>query len=513
MSLTQSAERAALNKLIDYLDDNPQENIDKIMDLVNKLVPNRVFPVQREAFTNVIKSRGNWYDLIMRVFSLNPQMRTKLLKTLIVDANLLAWPEQEKNREKYQCNVPWAILLDPTSACNLHCTGCWAAEYGYKQNLSFDDIDSIVTQGKELGTHIYIYTGGEPLVRKHDLIRICEKHQDCVFLCFTNSTLIDEAFCDMTGTSSLYGNPVDFAHRLKDEIHTRLGFTVNIGISSNRLLAKTASDFEKPDKVHTLFPSEMEEKFWPLPIEDLFFVGKSTALRLRSLGITTIGQLAKSDHAMILSVFKSHGDTIWNYANGIESTPLSHNDAASKGFGNSLTLQYDVTDAAVAKHVLLSLCETVGARIRAAGAYVSVVQVQIVDNDFRHTSRQVTLASSTNVTEKLYTCACELFDELWDHRPIRLLGVSTGKATQEHYEQYDLFDMQKNEKLSRLNVAVDAIRSRYGEDSIKRACFIEADDAAPALSHMTGGMQRAKRNAAHPADAASDPARPRNRQP
>ena len=324
---------------------------------------------------------------------------------------------------------------------------------------------------------------------------------------------IDEAFCDMTGTSSLYGNPVDFAHRLKDEIHTRLGFTVNIGISSNRLLAKTASDFEKPDKVHTLFPSEMEEKFWPLPIEDLFFVGKSTALRLRSLGITTIGQLAKSDHAMILSVFKSHGDTIWNYANGIESTPLSHNDAASKGFGNSLTLQYDVTDAAVAKHVLLSLCETVGARIRAAGAYVSVVQVQIVDNDFRHTSRQVTLASSTNVTEKLYTCACELFDELGDNRPIRLLGVSTGKATQEHYEQYDLFDMQKNEKLSRLNVAVDAIRSRYGEDSIKRACFIEADDAAPALSHMTGGMQRAKRNAAHPADAASDPARPRNRQP
>ena len=324
---------------------------------------------------------------------------------------------------------------------------------------------------------------------------------------------IDEAFCDMTGTSSLYGNPVDFAHRLKDEIHTRLGFTVNIGISSNRLLAKTASDFEKPDKVHTLFPSEMEEKFWPLPIEDLFFVGKSTALRLRSLGITTIGQLAKSDHAMILSVFKSHGDTIWNYANGIESTPLSHNDAASKGFGNSLTLQYDVTDTAVAKHVLLSLCETVGARIRAAGAYVSVVQVQIVDNDFRYTSRQVTLASSTYVTEKLYTCACELFDELWDHRPIRLLGVSTGKATQEHYEQYDLFDMQKNEKLSRLNVAVDAIRSRYGEDSIKRACFIEADDAAPALSHMTGGMQRAKRNAAHPADAASDPARPRNRQP
>ena len=324
---------------------------------------------------------------------------------------------------------------------------------------------------------------------------------------------IDEAFMDMSGTQSLWGDPLLTADTLRRRIHEELGFTVNIGISENKLLAKMASDFQKPNRTHTLFPEEIPRKMWPLPVTDLFFVGRASFSRLRRLGISTIGELAHTDRELLRTHFKSYGEVIWNYANGIESTPLSHNDAASKGFGNSLTLQYDVTDTAVAKHVLLSLCETVGARIRAAGAYVSVVQVQIVDNDFRHTSRQVTLASSTNVTEKLYTCACELFDELWDHRPIRLLGVSTGKATQEHYEQYDLFDMQKNEKLSRLNVAVDAIRSRYGEDSIKRACFIEADDAAPALSHMTGGMQRAKRNAAHPADAASDPARPRNRQP
>ena len=195
MALKQTAERAALNKLIDYLDEDPVKHVDKIMDLINKLVPDNVFPTQREAFTNVIKSRGNWYDLIMRAFKLNPEMRTRLLKTLIVDGNILAWPEQEQNRDKYQCNIPWAILLDPTSACNLHCTGCWAAEYGHRQNLSFEDIDSIVTQGKALGTHMYIYTGGEPLVRKADLIRICEKHPDCAFLCFTNATLIDEQFC------------------------------------------------------------------------------------------------------------------------------------------------------------------------------------------------------------------------------------------------------------------------------------------------------------------------------
>ena len=195
MGLTQAAERAALNKLVDYLNENPAENVDKIMDLVNKLVPDSVFPVQRKAFTDVIKSRGNWYDLIMRVFDLNPEMRTKLLKALLVDGNLLAWPVQEKAREKYQRNIPWAILLDPTSACNLHCLGCWAADYGHKLTLTFEDIDSIICQGKELGVHVYIYTGGEPLVRKDDVIALCRKHPDCAFLCFANATLIDEKFC------------------------------------------------------------------------------------------------------------------------------------------------------------------------------------------------------------------------------------------------------------------------------------------------------------------------------
>lgn len=304
---------------------------------------------------------------------------------------------------------------------------------------------------------------------------------------------IDEAFCDMTGTTLLYGEPVSFAHTLKDTIRAELGFTVNIGVSTNRLLAKMASDFEKPDRVHTLFPDEIADKLWPLPIEDLFFVGKSSAKKLRSFGISTIGDLARSDHEMIVSVLKSHGDTIWNYANGIESTELSHSTPANKGYGNSLTISFDVTDADTAKRVLLSLCETVAARIRAAGAYISVVQVQIVDNEFHHTCHQTTLSSSTNVTEKIYECACALFDAAWDHTPIRLLGVNTGKATTESYEQYSLFDTERTEKLSKLNSAVDAIRTRYGEDSIKRACFIERTPTEHDISHMTSGMNKAKR--------------------
>ena len=195
MALTQAAERAALNKIIDYLEEDPEKNIDTIMTLVDKFVPEHVLPSQRRAFDTAIRERNNWYRLMMRIFDLNPEVRTKLLKTLIVDCSVLAWPYQEKMREKHQCNIPYAILLDPTSACNLRCTGCWAAEYGHALNLSFEDIDSIICQGKELGCHIYIYTGGEPLVRKDDLIRLCEKHQDCAFLCFTNATLIDEAFC------------------------------------------------------------------------------------------------------------------------------------------------------------------------------------------------------------------------------------------------------------------------------------------------------------------------------
>lgn len=195
MNPVDFAKRTAANKLIDYLLEDPEKNMASVMDKINALVPESLFPSQRRAFTRAIEEKNNWYQLLMRITSLNPEVASPLIKTFLVDANLIAWGRQEHMREKYQCNIPWAILLDPTSACNLHCTGCWAADYGHSLNLSFDDIDSIITQGKQLGVHVYIYTGGEPLVRKRDLIRLCEKHPDCAFLCFTNATLIDEAFC------------------------------------------------------------------------------------------------------------------------------------------------------------------------------------------------------------------------------------------------------------------------------------------------------------------------------
>lgn len=196
MNLKDQITKTTLNKSLDWWLKNPEANSLKVMNLLDTYAPEGVFPSQRKAFKRALEEHDNWYQLIMKTINyLNPEVRNDLIKTLLVDANFLAWGQQEKSREKYQCNIPWAVLMDPTSACNLRCTGCWAAEYGHKLNLTFEELDSIINQGTELGTHIYIYMGGEPLVRKHDLIKLCEKHSDCIFLSFTNGTLIDEAFC------------------------------------------------------------------------------------------------------------------------------------------------------------------------------------------------------------------------------------------------------------------------------------------------------------------------------
>lgn len=299
---------------------------------------------------------------------------------------------------------------------------------------------------------------------------------------------IDEAFCDMTGTTRLYGSPVVFAEYLKDRIYSELGFTVNIGVSCNRLLAKMASDFKKPNLVHTLFPNEIPEKMWPLPVESLFFVGPSTSKRLHELGIHTIGAIAKCDVNTLRYHFKKHGEIIWNYANGYDVEIVTDHKTANKSYGNSITISYDVTDSETAKIFLLSLCETVGARIRMDHAYISMVSISILDYNFQHQSHQTTLLSATNITEVIYETACQLFDQIWNQEPIRQIGVSTGRVSREDCLQYDLFSAEKNEKLSKLNSAIDSIRTRYGEDAIVRARFVNTDHA-----HMTGGLSKEKR--------------------
>ncbi|MGI5959222.1 MAG: radical SAM protein [Massiliimalia sp.] len=186
---------AAVNQALGYLEKDPETNIPKLMKLIDKVTPDGYYVTQRRVFRELIEEKNHWYQLLMKIYELDPGVRESAFKNFILNASLLGSAKQDAMVEKEQCNIPWAILFDPTSACNMHCTGCWAAEYGNRLNLSFEEMDSIVTQGKQLGTYMYIMTGGEPLVRKKDVMALCEKHSDCEFLSFTNGTLIDEEFC------------------------------------------------------------------------------------------------------------------------------------------------------------------------------------------------------------------------------------------------------------------------------------------------------------------------------
>ncbi|MBB2181417.1 DNA polymerase IV [Lachnospiraceae bacterium MD1] len=300
---------------------------------------------------------------------------------------------------------------------------------------------------------------------------------------------VDEAYCDMTGTIGLYGSAVVAANLMKDRIANELGFTVNIGISSNKLLAKMASDFKKPNLVHTLFPHEMEKKMWKLPVEELFYVGHATKRKLHMLGIHTIGELARTDLDLLRAHFKKYGEVIYAFANGIDMSMVSNEVPANKGYGNSLTIAFDVDRSDVAKMVLLSLSETVATRLRADSVMATVIAVSMVTSEFHHTSHQLTLLSPTNTTNEIHRAACQLFDELWDGSPLRNLGVHTSRVVHGDFvKQINLFDMNRYERLSKLDKVVDQVRERYGSDSIMRAIFLNNP-----VYHMAGGIAPEKR--------------------
>ncbi len=303
---------------------------------------------------------------------------------------------------------------------------------------------------------------------------------------------IDEAWLDMTGTERLYGSPRLAAEKLRERIWQELGFTVNVGISTNKLLAKMAGDFEKPNKVHTLYPEEMESKMWPLPVRDLFLVGEATERKLKGLGIYTIGDLARTDVAVLRKRLGKPGETIWHFANGRNADMVMPEAAENKGYGNSVTTAQDVVSREKGHRVLLSLCETVAMRMRKDGKSGSCVTVQLRTGDFRHYSHQLQLHGATNITSELFGAACRAFDEAWDGQtPLRQLGVQVTKLAKEPYQQYDLFSgisPARYERKLRLDETVDALRDRFGENIIRRAKFSKEPDA-----HMAGGLSKARR--------------------
>lgn len=292
---------------------------------------------------------------------------------------------------------------------------------------------------------------------------------------------IDECYMDYTPIMGKYTSPEAAAAFIKDSIYKKFGFTVNVGISDRKVLAKMASDFKKPNLVHTLYSREIREKLWPMPVSSLFMCGRSSVETLHKLGILTIGDLAGTDPAILESHLKSHGITLWNYANGRDDAFVLSQPVKMKGIGNSITLSSDAVTREDAFHALLALSESVGTRLRASHELAGLVCTEIKYSSFQSASHQITMETPTASTDAIYRTACSLFDELWNGSPIRLLGVRTSKLTPDSDPiQLSLFDMAQSQPLSdkqqKLDAALDSIRQKYGADSIKRGSLLDSRD-------------------------------------
>lgn len=322
---------------------------------------------------------------------------------------------------------------------------------------------------------------------------------------------VDECFMDFTPIQRQFSSPLTAATEIKNRIWDSFGFTVNIGISDKKVLAKMASDFKKPDLVHTLYSHEIREKMWPLPVSSLYMCGKSSVQALLNLEIRTIGDLARTDRQIIYSHLKSHGILLWEYANGIDDSSVCSTPSEAKGVGNSTTLPKDVTDHNEALRYLMFLSDSVAKRLREAGQLAGMVSVEIKYYNFRSVSHQMILPSPSNISAIIYEAACRLFDELWNQEPIRLLGIRSSKLIGlSQPVQLSLFDLPQGnsiladppdvpeefsqgassshkhpanpsksslsspsrEKLAALDKTLDQIRQKYGEGSVVRGSFL-----------------------------------------
>ena len=286
---------------------------------------------------------------------------------------------------------------------------------------------------------------------------------------------IDECFLDMSGTEQIYPDPVVIATKIKTEIRDTLGFTVNIGIGPNKLLAKMAGDFEKPDKVHTLFSAEMETKLWPLPVAELFSVGRVVADLLKKANISTIGDLATANLQTVQAlVGKKHGLQLHKYANGIDNSTVLAEAEDAKGYSSSTTLEKDVKTTEEAYRILLALTDTVASRMRADGARAFSVCVTIRGNDFKNKSHQKKLDEPTDITAEIYAIAKKLYAELWDKKtPLRLLGVSLSDITRDIFMQQTLFGDGQRDRQRKLDKTIDGIRRKFGSDTITRGFIFQ----------------------------------------
>lgn len=284
---------------------------------------------------------------------------------------------------------------------------------------------------------------------------------------------IDECFIEYTNSRNLFGDPVKVAYKIKDDIKNKFGFTVNVGVGNNKLLAKMASDFSKPDKVHTLFYNEIESKMWPLDVSDLFMIGKSTSKKLYELGIKTIYELAHTDKEFLVRHFKSFGNIMYEYANGIDNSLVETERGNPKSISNSVVLPYDYHDKDEILKVLKELSMEVGKTLRKKNMYAMNVSIWIKYSDFTKTSKQTTLENQINSDIDIYNHAVDIFNKLWNpEKKIRALCVGVSNLTDKYREQLNIFNVNENTNIKKdmnLQKTIDKIRKKYGNDSITYA--------------------------------------------
>lgn len=409
-------------------------------------------------------------------------MPKKVFFHVDVNSAYLSWEAMRRKKENSECTdlreIASVVSGDPTKRSGIVLAKSQIAKtFGVKTGEPVEMARRKCPQLQVVPADFDLY-----IDCSHALINLLKEYSPNVY-----QYSIDEAFMDMTGTERLFGPPKECADKLRERIKEELGFTVNIGVGNNMVCAKMAGEFSKPDKTHTLFKDEIETKLWPLPIEELFFVGRKTSEKLKNFGFETIGDLANADLDFIRRRFKKHGEVIHRHANGLDGMEFFNEDVKNKSIGNSTTTANDITDIKYANQLILSLCETVCARLRKRDMKAGVVSIEIVDMNFKRISRQKKLSIMTNSVNIIYNEACRLFAENWDKTPVRHIGVTTSQVKDRKVEQLNFFGTMstKEDKLYR---AVDTIREKYGTGSIKRATFIENE-----IGHMEGGLIKRNR--------------------
>lgn len=322
-----------------------------------------------------------------------------------------------------------------------------------------------IYQAKKKCPNIQVFRGDYNVYREYSdkLYKLLLEYTDKI-----ERYSIDECFLDMT-EYLMKSTLMDKAKEIRKRVNEELGFTVNIGLSSNKLLAKMASDFEKPNKIHTLYLNEIEEKMWPLPIRELFMLGRKTVPKLYNMNIKTIGDLAESDENQLINKFGKHGKMMWEYANGIDESEVVYKYEEPKSIGNSTTLAKDVQDLDSLNEILLALSEHVSYRLRKHDMLANVINVGLRTNEFKDFSHQSKLDLPTASTKQIYLKSKELLKSMYKGEAIRLVALRADKLINKDEGQISLFNIADKEKQEKLDNTLDELRQKYGYSSITRA--------------------------------------------